>query len=91
MFPEWGEIPFLLTEEKMMITTEMQLLEIETVVNGVVIDTTPHPGRGWKNLVAFGLQHHDVPGGTPVRLRLLVRFDCFGTQVLHTVEQDFNW
>lgn len=75
----------------MMITTQMQLLEIETVVNGVVIDTTPHPGHGWKNLVAFGLQHHDVPGGTPVRLRLLVRFNCFGTQVLHHVEQDFHW
>lgn len=75
----------------MMITTEMQLLEVETMVNGVVIDTTPHPGRGWKNLVAFGLQHHGIEGGTPVRLRLLIRFSVFGTEVLHHVEQDFNW
>jgi hypothetical protein len=72
MFPEWGEIPFLLTEEKM----KKSIVKIEVATqdkNGVTRqDIAIHgPGRDWANLVAWALSDAGVPGGDLVHLCII--------------------
>ena len=71
MFPEWGEIPFLLMEEKMNKT----ILKIEVNTQDKFGKTrnagTVHgPGPSWGNLVADELSFAGVPGGDRVALTI---------------------
>lgn len=72
MFPEWGEIPFLLMEEKMNKTISRIEIATQNAMGKTTTGLVIHgPGNNWQNLVAHELIQADIPGGDLVHLAII--------------------
>jgi len=72
-------------------TTTLQLVSVDVFTNGKFLATVHGPGISYQNLVAEELLSNDVPGKTPVSLKLNVRFRAFGQMIETKINKSFTW
>lgn len=72
-------------------TTTLSLVSVDILVAGKFLTNVHGPGRNYLNLVAEELMNHDVPGKTPISLKLNVRFRAFGQFVETKINKSYTW